>query len=66
MAENFFWFHSGKKHNMDFWYAQGVYFTEKYDGLAELVAFAQNWGILQTTMDQSGDQMKMNFDYFQI
>ena len=39
---------------------------KKYDGLSELVAFAQNWGVLQARMDQSGDHMKMNFDYFQI
>ena len=36
-----------------------------YDGLSELVVFAQNWGILQTRMDQRGDHMKMNFGYFQ-
>ena len=28
--------------------------------------FAINRGILQTRMDQRGDHMKMNFDYFQI
>ena len=33
-----------------------------YDGLSELVAFAQNWRILLTRIDQSGDHMKMNFD----
>ena len=38
----------------------------KYDGLSESVGFAQNWGIFQTRMDQRGDSMKMNFDYFQI
>ena len=43
-----------------------VYFLEKYDELSELVAFAQNWGILQTRMDQRGNHMKMNFDYFQM
>ena len=32
----------------------------------ELVAFAQSRGILQTRMDQKWDNMKMNFDYFQI
>ena len=47
-------------------YSQGVYFLEKYDGLFKLVDFAQNLGNLQTRMDQSGDHMKMNFDYFQI
>ena len=31
-----------------------------------MVAFAQNWGILQTRMDERGDYMKINFDYFQI
>ena len=51
---------------MDFKYPQGVYFLEKYDGLTELVAFAQNCGILQTRMDQRADNMKMNFDCFQI
>ena len=34
--------------------------------LSESVAFAQNWGILQTRMDQRGDHNKINFDYFQI
>ena len=43
-----------------------VYFLEKYDELSELVAFTQNWGILQTRMDQRGNHMKINFDYFQI
>ena len=33
--------------------AQNVYILEKYDGLLELVAFAQNWGILQTRIDQN-------------
>ena len=42
------------------------YFLEKYDGLSKSVAFSQNWGILQTRIDQRGDHMKMNFDYFQI
>ena len=51
---------------MDFSYPQGVYFIETYDGLSELVAFAQNWGILQTKMNQRGDQIKMIFDCFQI
>ena len=27
---------------------------------------AKNWGILQTRMDQRGDDMKTNFEYFQI
>ena len=34
--------------------------------MSELVAFAQNWVILQIRMDQRGDHIKMNFDYFQI
>ena len=34
--------------------------------LSELLAFAQNWGILQTRMDQRGDHIKTNFNYFQI
>ena len=38
----------------------------KYDGFSESVAFVQNWGILQTKMDQRGDHMKINFEYFQI
>ena len=42
----------------------GVYFLEKYERLSELVALAQNWGILQTTMGQSGDHMKMNLTIF--
>ena len=37
-----------------------------YDGLSESVAFAQNWSILQTRMDQREDHMKMKFNYFQI
>ena len=43
-----------------------VNFLEKYDGLPELVAYAQNWAILQTRMDQRRDRIKMIFDYFQI
>ena len=31
-----------------------------------MVAFDQNWGILQTRMDQNRDHMKINFDFFQI
>ena len=45
------------------------YFLEKYDGLSDLVPFAQNWGILQTRMKmhlKNGEHMKMNFDFFQI
>ena len=34
--------------------------------MSESVAFAQNWGILQTRMDQMGDHVKMSFEYFQI
>ena len=37
-----------------------------YDGLSELVAFAQNWGILQTRIDQKYDHVKMNFGHFNI
>ena len=43
-----------------------MYFLEKYDELSKSVAFAQNWDILQTRMDQKGDHMKINFDFFQI
>ena len=32
----------------------------------KLSAFAQNWGILQTRIDQRWDHMKMNFEYFQM
>ena len=38
----------------------------KYDGLSKSAVSAQNWGIFQIRMDQRGDRMKMNFDYFQI
>ena len=31
-----------------------------------MVAFGQKSGILETRMDQKGDHMKMNFEYFQI
>ena len=41
-------------------------FLKKYDGISKLVAFTQNWGILQTKMDQKGYHKKMNFEYFQI
>ena len=34
--------------------------------MSKLVAFAKNCGILKTRMDQKGDHIKMNFDYFQI
>ena len=40
----------------------GVYFLEKYDGLSELLASAQNRSILQTRVDQKGDHMKMSFE----
>lgn len=33
---------------------------------SESVAFAQSWRILQTRVSQSGDHMKMSFDYSQI
>ena len=36
------------------------------NGLSESITFSQNWGILQTRMDQEADHMKMNFGYFQI
>ena len=39
--------------------------SKKFDGLSESVALVQNWGILQTRINQRGDQMKVNFDYFQ-
>ena len=47
-------------------YIQGVYIQEKYDALSESVAFAPNLDILQTRMDQRGEDIKMNFRYFQI
>ena len=34
--------------------------------MSESVAFAYNWDISQTRMDQRGDHMKMNFEYFEI
>ena len=37
-----------------------------YNRLSESAAFAQNWDILQTRMDQRGDHMKMKFNDFQI
>ena len=37
-----------------------------YNRLSESAAFAQNWDILQTRMDQRGDHMKMKFNNFQI
>ena len=49
------------------WYApyfSSVYFLKKYGGFSESVAFAQNWGTVQTRMDQRGDYMKMSFDRF--
>ena len=36
-----------------------------YDWLSELVGFAQNWGILQTRMNQMEDHKKMNCDHLQ-
>ena len=38
----------------------------RYDGLSKSVAFVQDLSILQIRMDQTGDHMKTNFDYFQI
>ena len=52
------------KLNTDFEKLQGVYFSEKYGGLSELIAFVQNWGILLTRMVQRCDHMKMSLDYF--
>ena len=52
------------KLNTDFEKLQGVYFPKKYGGLSELIAFVQNWGILQTRMDLRWDHMKISLDYF--
>ena len=38
----------------------------KYDGLSKSVAYPQTWNVIQTKMDQTGEHMKKNFDYFQI
>ena len=43
---------------------EGVYFPEKYDGLSKLEDIPQNWGILQTRMDQMVAHMKIKFDHF--
>ena len=51
---------------MGFKWPQGGYVPEKYDGLSKSAAFAQIWNILQTRVDQRGDRLKMDFDYFQI
>ena len=45
---------------MDFKSPQVVYILEKYDELSKLVAFAQNWGILQTRMNQKGERPHEN------
>ena len=47
----FFGSSRGTKHNIDFYWPQGVYLLEKYDGLSKSVTFSQSWGILQTRMD---------------
>ena len=65
-ADMFFGSPQGTKYNKDFQLLQDFCALEKYGELSKLVAFAQNWGFLQTIMDQSWGHMKINFDYFQI
>ena len=55
----------GTKHDINFSNLR-VSTLQKSMMLSELLAFAQNWGILQTRMDQREDCIKINFDYFQI
>ena len=43
-----------------------VYFKEKYNDLSELVAFAQDLGILHSRIVERGYYIKMNFEYYQI
>ena len=43
-----------------------VFTFYKYDGLSKSVACPQTWNVIQTKMDQTGEHMKKNFDYFQI
>ena len=66
VQDNFIWLPLGDKTKYGFLVTSGVYFLEKYDGLSESVAFAQNWGILQTRIEQRIDHMKMNSDHFEI
>ena len=55
-------FHASR---MDNNFLDATYFLEKYGELYKLVVFGQKC-ILQTRMEQRGDHMKMNFEYFQI
>ena len=55
LVDTFFWHRLGDKTYYGFLVTSGVYFLEKYDGLSELVAFAQNWSIWKTRIDQRGD-----------
>ena len=43
-----------------------MYFIEKYNDLSELVAFAQNLGILHSRIVEREYYIKMNFEYYQI
>ena len=50
----------------EFLATSGCLLSIKIWWLSKLVAFAKICGILQTRIDQKGDHMKINFDYFQI
>ena len=43
-----------------------MYFKEKYNDLSELVAFAQDLGILHSRIVERGYYIKMDFEYYQI
>ena len=47
---------------MNFYYAQGLSFLEKYNGGSDSVAVVRNSGILKLRMGKMGDDMKRNFD----
>ena len=64
--DTIFWLHSGDKTWYEFLVTSGCLVSRKVWWVSEVVAFSQNWGTLQTRMDQRGDHIKMNFDYFQI
>ena len=65
-ADTFSWLALGDKIWYGFLVTSGCLLLRKVWCAVRIGSFIRNWGILQTRMEQSGDQMKMNFDYFQI
>ena len=62
----FFWLPQVDKTLYGFLESSGCILSRKVWWAVRSGSFAQNWGILQTRMDQRVDHMKINFYYFQI